>query len=205
MVRRRSIRHYFLLGLFTIFFFGGSPIGCLGGDHKGDWLSGFGWVASAEEDDEALLAQALEVIERHVDFSHFPVHTVVATGYTAGVESTGKTPDHPQYGVTYSGVRVRRDLFSTIAADPQLFPMGTILYIPGYGYGVVADTGSAIKGRRIDLYFDTVDDVYRLWGKKQVNVYVIRKGDGKVTEAMLDRLNQDGRKSLPALPAMSDL
>lgn len=73
---------------------------------------------------------------------------VIATGYTAGVESTGKRPGHPQYGITYSGVKVRRDQVSTIAADPRLFPIGTLLYIPGYGYGVVADTGSAIKGKR---------------------------------------------------------
>jgi 3D (Asp-Asp-Asp) domain-containing protein len=168
------------------------------------WLDKIVWKASAQEPIDSL-THALEVIEKHVDFGSFPVQTVVATGYTAGVESTGKTPNHPEYGLTYSGVRVRRDLFSTIAADPKVFPLGTILYIPGYGYGVVADTGSAIKGRRIDLYFNTVEEVYRLWGKKQVNVYVIHKGDGTVTEAMLDRLNRDGRKSLPALPVMSDL
>jgi 3D (Asp-Asp-Asp) domain-containing protein len=114
---------------------------------------------------------------------------VVATGYSAGKESTGKTPSHPQYGITYSGVKVRRDVFSTIAADPKVFPLGTILYIPGYGYGVVADTGSAIKGNKLDLYFTTRDQVYELWGKKNVKVSVIKKGDGKVTEVMLDRLN----------------
>ncbi|MFO7249040.1 MAG: 3D domain-containing protein, partial [Bacillota bacterium] len=65
----------------------------------------------------------------------------------------------------------------------------TILYIPGYGYGVVADTGSAIKGHKLDLYFETLEDVYRQWGKREVDVYVLRQGDGTVTEAMLDALN----------------
>jgi len=115
---------------------------------------------------------------------------VTATGYTAGVESTGKGPKHPQYGITYSGVKVRRDkeTVSTIAADPKLFPMGSILYIPGYGYGIVADTGSAIKGNKIDLYFPTTKQVYKEWGKKDVEVQVIRQGAGKCTEKMLSDL-----------------
>lgn len=117
---------------------------------------------------------------------------VMATGYTAGVESTGKKPDHPGYGITYSGVKVRRDknTVSTIAADLKLFPIGTILYIPGYGYGVVADKGSAIRGHKIDLYFDTTKQVYKEWGKKEVEVQIVRKGSGKLTEAMLKELGQ---------------
>lgn len=123
----------------------------------------------------------------------YPKVTVVATGYTAGVESTGKSPGHPAYGITYSGVRVRRDVFSTIAADPTVFPLGTVLYIPGYGFGVVADTGSAIKGHTLDLYFETVEEIYEQWGKKQVEVYLIHRGDGTVTEESLARLNQMAR------------
>lgn len=117
---------------------------------------------------------------------------VMATGYTAGYESTGKRPDHPQYGITYSGVKVRRDkdTVSTIAADLKVFPLGTILYIPGYGYGVVADKGSAIKGHKIDLYFKTTKQVFKEWGKKEVEVQIIRKGNGKLTEAMLNELGK---------------
>lgn len=120
-----------------------------------------------------------------------PTKTVTATGYTAGKESTGKTPQHPMYGVTYSGVKVTRNTFSTIAADPNVFPIGTILYIPDYGYGVVADTGSAIKGKTIDLYYKTVEDVYEEWGKKQVEVYVLKKGDGHLTEKTMKKLNNN--------------
>ncbi|WP_420848719.1 3D domain-containing protein [Paenibacillus antarcticus] len=127
---------------------------------------------------------------------------VVATGYTAGYESTGKRPSHPEYGITYSGVKVKRDKnkISTIAADPKVFPLGSILYIPGYGYGVVADTGSAIKGRKIDLYFATTKQVYKEWGKKSVEVQVIRRGNGKCTEKMLRSLGQaiETYKSLPS-------
>jgi hypothetical protein len=63
------------------------------------------------------------------------------------------------------------------------------LHVPGYGYGVVADTGSAIRGKKIDLYFQTKQQVYDEWGKKNVKVRLVRKGSGKLTEAELERLN----------------
>lgn len=132
-----------------------------------------------------------KTLDEAIDFSTYPKKKVVATGYTAGVESTGKTPNHPQYGITYSGVKVRRDLYSTIAADLDVFPLGTILYIPDYGYGVVSDIGGAIKGNTIDLYFDTVEQVYNEWGKREVDVYIIEEGRGEVTEADLTTLNED--------------
>ena len=132
-----------------------------------------------------------KTLEEAIDFEQYPKVSVVATGYTAGYESTGKTESHPQYGITYSGVRVKRDLYSTIAADLNVFPLGTILYIPSYGYGVVADKGSAIQGNKIDLYYETVEDVYTQWGKRQVDVYVIEMGDGTLTEETLAELNEN--------------
>jgi len=134
--------------------------------------------------------QAVQTLENELDFSQYPKHQVVATGYTAGYESTGKNPDSPAYGITYSGVKVKRDLYSTIAADLTVFPVGTILFIPEYGYGVVADTGSAIKGNRLDLYYETVQDVYNEWGKKTVEVYVVEVGKGTLSEARLNQLNE---------------
>lgn len=118
--------------------------------------------------------------------------SVIATGYTAGYESTGKRPNHPQYGITYSGVKVRRDkdTISTIAADLNVFPLGTVLYIPGYGYGVVADKGSAIKGNKLDLYFSTTRQVFDEWGKKRVEVRIIKKGSGKLTEQMMKQFDK---------------
>lgn len=122
----------------------------------------------------------------HADASQFLDSVeVVATGYYAGVESTGKRPGHPEYGITFSGVKVRQGVLSTIAADPKVFALGTIIYIPGYGYGIVADTGSAIKGKKIDLYFETKDQIYKEWGKRTVNVFVVKRGNGKVSEETL--------------------
>lgn len=132
-----------------------------------------------------------KTLEDTIDFSQYSKEIVVATGYTAGVESTGKNPGHHSYGVTYSGVEVRRDLYSTIAADLNRFPIGTILFIPGYGYGVVADKGAAIKGNRIDLYFETVEDVYNHWGKREVEVYVMKEGNGALTNEQLNKWNEN--------------
>ncbi|GEN47008.1 3D domain-containing protein [Alkalibacillus haloalkaliphilus] len=146
--------------------------------------------ASSEEEEtnqleEVELASLDEEVATEVAFRHFPTRTVVATGYTAGYESTGKTEGHPLYGITYSGLTVQRDTISTIAADLNVFPLGTVLYIPDYGYGIVTDIGGAIKGNKIDLYYDTVDEVFNKWGKREVEVYVIEEGDGQVTESDL--------------------
>jgi 3D (Asp-Asp-Asp) domain-containing protein len=130
-------------------------------------------------------------LEDAFDWSKYPKKTVIATGYTAGFESTGKNENHPEYGITYSGVKVKRDLYSTVAADLSVFPIGTILFIPGYGLGVVADKGGAIKGNKVDLYYETVEDVYNKWGKKEIDVYIVEQGNGKLTEAELQALNED--------------
>ncbi len=141
--------------------------------------------------DKAANAETPQTLENAIDWTKYQKQTVIATGYTAGIESTGKSRENPEYGLTYSGVKVKRDLYSTIAADLAIFPIGTILFIPGYGYGVVADKGGAIKGNRLDLYYETVNDVYRLWGKKKLDVFVIQRGNGTLTEADLKTLNEN--------------
>ncbi|WP_313802951.1 3D domain-containing protein [Cytobacillus sp.] len=130
-------------------------------------------------------------LEEAIDWTQYPIKRVVATGYTAFYESTGKNPGHPSFGITYSGVKVKRDLYSTVAADLNVFPIGTILFVPGYGYGVVADKGGAIKGNKVDLYYETVEDVYNHWGKKTLDVYVVEMGDGTLTEEELHALNEN--------------
>lgn len=132
-----------------------------------------------------------KTLEEAIELEHYPSDTVLATGYTAGEESTGKSADDPEYGITYSGVEVKRDLYSTIAADLDVYPLGTVLYIPDYGYGVVADKGSAITGNRIDLYYPDIDDVYAEWGKQEVEAYVVELGDGSLTEDQLDEWNEN--------------
>lgn len=132
-----------------------------------------------------------ETLEEAMNMEQYPKATVTATGYTAGTESTGKDSDHSEYGITYSGIEVKRDLYSTIAADLDVYPVGTIMYIPDYGYGVVADKGSAINGDEIDLYYPTVNDVYEEWGKQDVEVYIVEMGDGSLSEKQFNALNEN--------------
>jgi 3D (Asp-Asp-Asp) domain-containing protein len=62
----------------------------------------------------------------------------------------------------------------TIAADTKYYYFGTRMHIPGYGWGVVEDRGSAIKGpHRIDVYFDSHKKALA-WGRKRLNVKIER-------------------------------
>lgn len=71
-------------------------------------------------------------------------------------------------GITSSGAMVRP---GSIAADTSIYPYGTVMYIPGYGYGIVEDTGGAIKGPHIDLYRPN-HWFARQWGVKSKTVKV---------------------------------
>ena len=73
-------------------------------------------------------------------------------------------------GNTALGIPVRRGV---VAVDPQLIPLGTKLHVPGYGPGVAADVGTAIKGRIIDLWFPTMAKA-RKWGRRTVTITVYR-------------------------------
>jgi 3D (Asp-Asp-Asp) domain-containing protein len=81
--------------------------------------------------------------------------TVVATGYSLE-------------GQTASGIPVGPGV---VAVDPAVIPLGARLAIPGYGEGVAADTGGAIQGARIDLWFSSVAEA-RAWGRRTVTVAV---------------------------------
>lgn len=74
---------------------------------------------------------------------------VLATSYSAA--SAGKDKEHPRYGQTRSGLPAG---FGVIAVDPRVIPLGSQVYVPGYGRAVAGDTGPAIVGRRIDLGYD---------------------------------------------------
>jgi 3D (Asp-Asp-Asp) domain-containing protein len=66
----------------------------------------------------------------------------------------------------------------TVAADPKVFPVGTVLDIPGYGTGRVEDTGGAIKGKHIDVWFPSHKEAKK-WGVKKLKVRVVSKPSGK--------------------------
>jgi len=107
----------------------------------------------------------------------------------SGLTAAGTEPVPPQAGLfsldslrqpwmipvraVFPWLWIHRD--GTIAADTKYYPFGTRMHVPGYGWGVVVDRGSAIKGiNRIDLYFESHQDALN-WGRKQVEVEIVRK------------------------------
>ncbi len=94
-----------------------------------------------------------------------PSLVVVATAYAP---YHGRGVD----GVTATGLPARRGV---VAVDPRLIPLGSIVFVEGYGVAVAADTGGAIRGRRVDLCFDRPQEAYR-WGRRTVRVYILRRG-----------------------------
>jgi len=103
-------------------------------------------------------------------FRYREVRTMVATAYDSSEDSTGKKPGDPDYGITATGIKATRGV---IAVDPRVIPLGTKLYVEGYGFGIAADTGGAIKGNKIDVYFPTREEVMR-WGRRYVKVYILK-------------------------------
>lgn len=74
---------------------------------------------------------------------------------------------------TASGTKPKANY--TIAVDTRIIPLGSILYIEGFGYFIAQDTGSAIKGNRIDIFVDSHKQALKL-GRKKANVYLLKKG-----------------------------
>jgi 3D (Asp-Asp-Asp) domain-containing protein len=88
-----------------------------------------------------------------------------ATGYDPGPRSCGRYAS----GRTAIGLRAGKGV---VAVDPRVIPLGTRLYVEGYGECVAADVGSAIKGRRIDLGFDTYREALAC-GRRTVKVTIV--------------------------------
>ena len=89
---------------------------------------------------------------------------MTATAYAPGPEDNGKWRD-----LTYMGGTVKKGV---AAVDPSVIPMGTRLWVEGYGEAIAEDQGSAIKGDRIDLAFNTRPEALD-YGIQKVKVYVL--------------------------------
>jgi 3D (Asp-Asp-Asp) domain-containing protein len=85
-----------------------------------------------------------------------------ASGRSITVSSTGYSlPGHASTGIPVG--------WGVVAVDPSLIPLGTRMTIPGYGEGVAADTGSAVRGATIDLWFPTLAQALA-WGRRTVTI-----------------------------------
>lgn len=90
--------------------------------------------------------------------------TMVATGYTAAAEENWPYAGAP----SYIGLPLARGI---VAVDPDVIPMGSKLYIEGYGEAIAADQGGAIQGNRIDLFFDSKQEAFD-WGMRSIKVTI---------------------------------
>lgn len=98
--------------------------------------------------------------------SHGRTVTVEATGYIAMCKE-GCT------GITATGLNLKANPhMKVIAVDPDVIPLGTKVYVPGYGYAVAADTGGGINGHEIDVHFPTTQDA-RNWGRRTIQIKIL--------------------------------
>lgn len=103
------------------------------------------------------------------------VVTCSATAYDLSFQSCGKRPGDPGYGITATGTRAA---YGTVAVDPRVIPLGSKLYIEStdgrfvYGFATAADTGGAIKGNKVDLFFPTNSECMS-FGRRSVKVYIL--------------------------------
>jgi 3D (Asp-Asp-Asp) domain-containing protein len=72
-------------------------------------------------------------------------------------------------GITATGLRARKGI---VAVDPRIIPLGTKLFIPGYGEALAADTGGWIKSYRVDLCFESLEECFR-FGRRNIRVYLV--------------------------------
>jgi len=93
-----------------------------------------------------------------VDFAYTEKRRMMASAYTYTGHRTA-TGTTPRAGV--------------VAVDPNVIPLGTRLYVEGYGFARAEDTGGAIKGNEIDLFFNTTQEC-RYFGRHQVTIYVLK-------------------------------
>jgi len=108
---------------------------------------------------EVIAVGALDTASRGGQSFHYErVFWATATAYTHSGAATA-TGAYPRVG--------------SIAVDPAVVPLGTRLYVEGYGFGIAQDVGSAIKGDRIDVFLDTEAATSR-WGVRRVKVFVLR-------------------------------
>ena len=77
--------------------------------------------------------------------------------------------DGSSHGITASGIPARHGV---VAVDPDVIPLGTRLYVPGYGLALAADTGGAIVGNKIDLCMENYSEAWQ-FGRRTVKVYIL--------------------------------
>ncbi len=94
--------------------------------------------------------------------------------YKYNMEATAYDPSPESNNIEWAGITKLgwRTRYGIAAVDPKIIALRSLLYIEGYGFAWAGDTGSAIKGKRIDLCYNTTEEALK-WGRRKTNVYVL--------------------------------
>lgn len=111
------------------------------------------------------LAESAKNVQRTLH----PMEGFILTAYSLSEQSTGKKPNTPGFGVTYSGTHAT--VGRTVAVDPKIIPIGTPLYIDGIGWRLAEDVGGAVRGKHIDVLMDSDNACFHFGVKRHVRVY----------------------------------
>ena len=114
-------------------------------------------VGVGPADSTGTATMAMATTDDGASFYYKNSFTVEATAYT-WTGNTTATGTWPKVG--------------TIAVDPDVIPLGTRVYVSGYGFAVAEDTGGAINNYIIDLYMDTYEECIQ-WGRRQTTIYIL--------------------------------
>ncbi|WP_216650298.1 3D domain-containing protein [Fundicoccus ignavus] len=117
----------------------------------------------AAEEEAARLAAEEEAANSTDPTVYGTAITVEATAYSRNEAGLGN--------FTADGTDLRNES-NVIAVDPSVIPLGTTVYIPGWGYYRAADTGGAIVGNKIDVHFENVADTYQ-FGRQSITIYIV--------------------------------
>ena len=100
-----------------------------------------------------------------------------ATAYCSCEKCCGTWAENRPDGIVYTASGAVAQEGVTIAADWDVLPPGTVVYIDGLGERVVQDRGGAIKGNSVDVYFEDHDEAL-VFGRQTVRLYIVEGGDG---------------------------
>lgn len=126
-------------------------------------------LSESGESREAVEASSSEVEEKFEQINP-PEPEVKHTGRFLTMQATAYSPEEPGLSDhTATGMRAQ---YGVVAVDPSVIPLGTRLHVEGYGTAIAADTGGAIKGMRIDLCFNTLEEV-QAYGWRTVRVEIL--------------------------------
>lgn len=130
---------------------------------------GIGWISKKTEVVEVKMEQPIVRVNQPIEEKEVeptPIYKemqIVATAYCPCAKCCGKTD-----GITATGVKAKAN--RTVAADPNILPYGTEI-LCGMGEFVVEDCGGAIKGNRVDFFFDTHEEALK-FGRQEFSIWV---------------------------------